>query len=342
MVVERNPIWGFAARKQVYRWYDHARLSHDRVFGQWFALDRSNGRCIWERNFWRPNSITGFTNRVIVATECRSDGPSTAEYGCYGIDASTGALIWTSHRNGWWGKLLRILDFIPGNANEFRDDAEGIYDNEVICSSGRVLDADTGRTLRKQDTLDPRFYPEVDDAQRLYGLIDMGGAGRQAVPIDNALAVDVSDEISLTRFDPLSLKELESFGEVEWGGVDLKLHGLDQTRSIRWRFDLKDTGYHFGTSFYDYRYCRPYVYFVVAEKPLAVPVKPNRSMYMRDQASRRHLLTLDARSGELVQDILLGDDEPTTCRIEDVDPQGLLISMDNKTLVYYPREQIGD
>ena len=77
----------------------------------------------------------------------RSDGPWSGLLGCYGISLENGQLLWTSHGSGIWGRLGRLLDFVPGFANEFRDTPRQIKDGKNFCDSGRIIDIQTGILL---------------------------------------------------------------------------------------------------------------------------------------------------------------------------------------------------
>ena len=50
-----------------------------------------------------------------------------------------------------------------------------------------------------------------------------------------------------------------------------------------------------------------------------------------------HLLCLDTATGQIVQQVSLGDELLDECRIEDVDEHGLLIGKSNNELVYFRR-----
>lgn len=167
-MIEPNPRWSFAADRSLI-WYGHTQLLSDRVIGPWFCLDRETGSLIWQRTFRRPNTIRGVSERVIVASETRSDGPWTADFGCYGICMKTGKLLWTSHAPGWWGRAVRLFDYIPGFTNELRDTPHHIRGSEVFCTSGRVVDLLTGTNLRRVPPEEvQQFQAHRSEAQRLY------------------------------------------------------------------------------------------------------------------------------------------------------------------------------
>jgi len=113
----------------------------------WFCLQRPSGHLLWERRrLGRPNRICGLAADVLVATEQRcNDGPSSADFGVYGISLAAGRLLWTSHAPGRWGRFLRLLDFIPDFTNELRDEPLHIDGEETLTFRGRRLEAVTGK-----------------------------------------------------------------------------------------------------------------------------------------------------------------------------------------------------
>src|SRR3954470_22795843 len=148
-MIEPDLIWTFGVRQRLTDGYGHVELLPHHVLGQWFCVDRATGRRAWERRFFRPNNVVGIADGVIVASEMRSDGPWTADFGCYGISLESGRLLWTSHADGWWGRFVRMLDFVPGFTNELRDAPVDVTGCRCTCGSGRVLDVRTGHTVRR-------------------------------------------------------------------------------------------------------------------------------------------------------------------------------------------------
>jgi hypothetical protein len=144
-----TPRWTFTSRFGLRQWYDHVRLLPGKVLGQWWCVDRANGTVLWERTYPRPNTIIGIAEEVIVASETRSDGPWTLDFGCYGLSLKTGERLWTSHREGLWGRVMQWIDAVPGVTNGLRDTASLVMGTECICESGRVLDVRTGRLVRR-------------------------------------------------------------------------------------------------------------------------------------------------------------------------------------------------
>ena len=141
--------WHFDARHHLYQWYGRVQIVGRHAVGQWFCVDLDSGRCLWERRLPRANTIRAIADGVIVASEMRSDGPWTADFGVYAIALESGELLWTSHREGLAGTVCKLLDHVPGFTNERRDRPNRVHDGEVLCESGRVLDLRSGRLLRR-------------------------------------------------------------------------------------------------------------------------------------------------------------------------------------------------
>lgn len=310
--------WTFTARHPLVQWYGHVQLLPDRVLGQWVCVERSAGKPLWEKRYHRPNTVVGVSEGVIIASEMRSDGPWTLDFGCYAISLETGDLLWVSHGSGLWGRVLRCLDYLPGFTNDLRDSPMSVEGPECICGSGRVLDVRTGQQIRQltQEQLKSRNEAQKkerpkSDAQVLYE----GGK------------VPVSSGAWLTH--------TEEPGVMNARGLRLRLLNEDDT--IRWSFDLDTTGYQIShCNFYAYRYARPYVYIVASEEPSMKP-HPTLEHHVLENPTLFRLLTLDTSSGELVQDIPLGSQRYSECRIEDIDEHGLLVAADHRSLWYFTR-----
>jgi hypothetical protein len=78
MLLDPEPLWSFAASKQLHLWYGHVHLLPEYAVGQSFVVNRNTGKCLWERQFQRANNIFEIVDGVILADEMRSDGPWTA------------------------------------------------------------------------------------------------------------------------------------------------------------------------------------------------------------------------------------------------------------------------
>jgi hypothetical protein len=318
-MLEVTPAWSFTARFTLTQWYGHVHLLPSRVLGQWFCLDRSDGRVLWERRFCRPDTIREVAGPVIIASETRSDGPWTASFGCYGISLETGELLWTSHAAGMWGRLLRFLDFVPGFTNELRDAPDFVQSGEVVCASGRVLDVHTGRDIRRLPA------EEVKKHERLQSEAALLYHGR----LRNAWT-----KIRLANGSWLSHKARPEEDAV----IGFRLYILGEDGSVQWDFDLATTGYHLAGNYYSYRYAVPYLYLVVSEERQLRDV-PARPGHVLPNPAVYRLLTLNLNSTSVIQDFRVEDGKVKECRIEDVDEAGLLVSLDRRHLRYYERRQ---
>jgi hypothetical protein len=69
------PPWTFSGRSSLTKSYGHVHRLPSSVRGQWFCLDRPDGRLPWKRWVVRPNAIWEVVSGVIIASETRSDGP---------------------------------------------------------------------------------------------------------------------------------------------------------------------------------------------------------------------------------------------------------------------------
>src|SRR5262249_6885831 len=75
--------------------------------------------------------------------------------GIYAISLETGRLLWGSHGAGWWGRVVRLLDYMPDFTNEPRDTPLVVRSTAVVTQQGRILDLWTGvpRGRLKRDEL---------------------------------------------------------------------------------------------------------------------------------------------------------------------------------------------
>lgn len=313
--------WEATPAQGLTQWYGHVHLLERVVVGQWFAADRTDGALQWEHRHGRANTIRAISEEhsVIVATEMRSDGPWTADFGCYAISLETGELLWCNHGRGARNGILRVLDFVPGYTNELRDTACAIRDGQCICESGRVLDLNTGESLGQLST------NEVNAIRRERLLA-------RTEPLYS------SGEIDLPEYGlRLSNHTQEIDGGVRHRRGTLQLEATDAEGLSVWTFDIAATKYHIDGNFYSYRLVPPYVYLVVSEDVQWKnhPKRPHTSL---PNATAYHMLTLDVRSGELIQDMRIREMPSESARIEDVDDTGLLISVDGKRLLYFDRE----
>ncbi len=319
-MITNSPTWSCTAKYSLTKWYGQVALLDDLVLGQWICIQRSNGHILWERGFWRPNAVVGVTDDVIVATETRSDGPWTCDFGCYGISLRTGELIWVSHRNGLWGKIVRLFDYIPAFTNELRDRATSVQDGVVFCESGRVLDVRTGAFLRRvpkaglPSGVHWGFHKTLDPALRF------PKSTEEPPP-----PAHVNDDCYVTRFPPPNLhRKIVPLDE----GQNASLYGTTADGSLKWHFRVSQFGYHNSSS--PLTFMPPFLYLVVSDSPVTVPIHPDKPYIVRPNPGNWHALTVDARTGSVVQDLLLGRCKDQA-RIQDVDDSGILFSLDSAT-----------
>lgn len=317
-----QPAWTFASKRPLTQWYGHVHLLPDVAVGQWFCVDRDSGELKWQRRYFRPTTIVGFDSDVIVASEMRSDGPWTASFGCYGISLADGRLLWTSHRAGIWGRLVRWLDFIPGFTNDLRDAAAHVAAGKVYCDSGRVLDVTTGRLL---DRIDP------GSAERPQAKPSVGSQFYRSGTEPTHPAIQVAPDLFLRH-----AQETEG-----WQRGNLQIAAETQSGNRLWTFSIDQLGRHSTSNYYSYRLAPPYLYLIVSDEPNLKP-HPTKRHYVEHNPTLWHVVTLDIRSGRIVQDFSLGKEKSHECRIEDVDDRGLLISDAERRLSYFARTDAGE
>jgi hypothetical protein len=324
-MIDPKPSWSFAARKHLYLWYGHVHLLPEYAIGQWFAVKRNSGECLWENGFDRTNNIFEITNGVILADETRSDGPWTASFGCYAISLATGAVLWKWHGTGVRGILSRVLEPVTIATSEFRPGFYGIRGNEAVTKQGHVLDLQTGMLLRREKEISiPRKNYEAETAaQRIYG----------------GQPVAIGDNLSLSTREPGRLKEKRPDGILMIShpkptrpfGFILRNH---RGQTV-WDWSPSEAGLHPVTNYFGWRLVGSELFILCAEGPTTVPINPQKPMIVRRCAAKYRLLCLDALTGKVVQDIPLTEKPLNSCRIEDVDQAGMLISHDERVLNYY-------
>lgn len=314
-VLAQTPKWSYTRRWGLTEGYEHVRLLTQSVLMPWRLLDRSSGKLIWKRRYFRPDSVCAVSeaNGVIVACESRHESGG----GCYALSLENGGLRWTAHGKGLWGKFLRLLDFVPFYANEWRDTPSHVDGNECFCESGRVLDLRTGRTLRRMprsDNEDLLREMRRTDAGKLYfdGEVQVAADGRRIVNHSG---------------------NGQDYIETDWHQLHLSL--LDANRTVLWNLDTKSLSYFIRGNYYSYRLQSPYVYLLVSEE---APWKPRSAMepdLMTWNPAIYRLLTLDLWTGAILQNIRVSDTRIPGAQIEDVDERGLLVSVAGGTLHYY-------
>jgi hypothetical protein len=298
-----KPRWTYSNPRGLTKWYGHVDYYGPYVIGQWFALDAESGTEYWSRRFFRPTDVRGFAQNVIVASEMRSDGPWTADFGIYGIGARTGKLLWTSHARGLWGRLLRCLDYVPGFTNEFRDVPKEVVDHYVVTGRGRILDVVSGRECRsvtiETTTQESRSRPE----QKLY---------------DNKSLNWDADTIA-----------------VEGARDNFVIRRHDKDGREVWRFAAKDLGFHVDGNYYSYRLHDGMIFLVLGDAPHYVPIDNAKPFIVRPNPANYQIGVLNVPSGELSLRPVVGGAQQKECRIEAIRDTRLLVSCEGKQLTEY-------
>lgn len=316
-MLDSTPLWIFTSQLSLTQWYGYVHLLPEHAVGQWFCCDRLTGQLLWQTTFPRANTLRGVDSGVIVASEMRSDGPWTADFGCYGISLSDGSLLWTAHRSGWSNWLVQWLDLVPGFTNELRDSPAVVTRGEVVCTSGRVLDIRTGQQLRR-----------------------ISRAAVQALPMPQQRGWEfyrspLSIDLPRVEFAPgCWLAHLP--GEHPAANGILSISAKNAAGETLWTFSTAALGGYIAGNFYSYRIAPPFLYLVLSDQPLHRTDSRNQQHPDR-QLRNWQLITVALVTGNVVQRIPLGTEPQELCRIEDLDDSGLLISTSSRSLMYFSR-----
>lgn len=298
-----EPRWSYSTPLGLSKWYGHVDYYDQYVIGQWFVLDSETGKLYWSRQFFRPTTICGFANDVIVATETRSDGPWTADFGIYGIDARSGSLRWVNHGRGLWGKLLRYLDYVPGFTNEFRDVPKCLVDQYVVTARGRILDVRTGHDCPSVKISETNNNDLASPQRKLY---------------DN--------------------KSLETDGhtiEVEGHRDDFTILRRDKNGNDIWRFAAKDSSLHVDGNYYSYRFHDGRIFIILGDAPKYVSINEAKPFYVKPNPANYQLGILDISSGKCTILPLANAMRRNECRIEAIRDSRMLVSCDGTELAEY-------
>ena len=324
-MVTPTKCWSFATRKQLTQWYGHVHLLKNRVVGQWFALDRTSGASLWEKSFRRANSIFEITDKVILATETRSDGPWTMSFGCAGISIENGDLLWRWYGRGLWGNFVELLDWVPGFTNDLRTGFVGARESQCVTARGDVLDIHTGRLLaREADTTRWKkdFAPQTPAQKIFYGLPVEISEGQWLSLREGMLKVHkLPNGVQISEFPQRKLP----FGFVL----------RDSSGRVLWNWGPEETGLNPALNFYGWRLVGKQLLILGGEQPATVPIDPKKPLIVRPNPTKYHLLIVDALTGQVSQRMAVGDERMISCRIEDADDDGFLLSHENKTLFYF-------
>lgn len=295
--------WKYTNNGGLTKWYGHVDYYEQYVIGQWFVLNAETGVAYWSRRYCRPNNVVGCTNDVIIASEMRSDGPWTCDFGIYAIDVKTGDLRWTSHSRGLWGNFLRWLDYVPGFTNELRDAPEYVVDKYIVTRKKRVIDARDGHDDPSSGVSDVSPTKEPRQDRVLY---------------DN--------------------KSLEIDGEVinvEGHGNDFAIYRIDDAGREAWRFEAKACSMYVDGNFYSYRYNEGRIFLILGDAPKFVPIHPDKPMMVKSNPANYQLGVLDTTSGDLTLHELKDASNREECRIEAIRDARMLVSCDGSQLVEY-------
>lgn len=298
-----EPRWTYSNPIGLSKWYGHVDYYDQYVIGQWFAIDAETGAQYWTRRFVRPTTVCGCAHGVIVVYETRSDGPWTAGFGVYGIDAQTGKLRWVNHGRGLWGKLLRCFDYVPGFTNEFRDVPKCLVDQYVVTERGRILDVRTG-----QDCPSAKFN-ETHNEDRL---------GPQHKLYDNKSLVIDGDTI-----------------KVEGHHDDFAILRRDKNGKDVWRFAAKDLSLHVDGNYYSYRFHEGRIFIILGDAPNYVPINEAKPHYVKPNPANYQLGVLDVSSGKCELAPLANATRRKECRIESIRNSRILVSCDGTELAEY-------
>ena len=298
-----EPQWTYSNSRRLTKWYGHVDYYGQYVIGQWFALDAQTGAEHWSRTFYRPTTVCDCAHDVIVASETRSDGPWTAGFGIYGIDAQTGQLLWANHGRGLWGKLLRCLDYVPGFTNEFRDVPQRIVNGHVVTAAGRCLNVRTGHH-------NPTLNITIPD----------GNARTRA---DQKLYDDKSFEFNGSTIC------------VQGSRDDFVIKRRDRAGNDIWTFAAAERSLHVDGNYYSYRLHGDHIFIVLGDAPNYVPIKASNPVYVKSNPANYQMGVLDISSGECKLYPLVNAEQRTECRIETIRDDRVLVSCDGTQLTQY-------
>jgi outer membrane protein assembly factor BamB len=324
-MISPEPLWSYRAENDFNQWYGRVRVWEDCVLGEWVCLDVKTGALRWEQSFPRPNTIVDIADGVIVASETRSDGPWTVDLGCYGISVQTGELLWVSHANGWYGKFLSLLDAVPLFTNDLRDEPLMIVDGDVLTRNGRLLDIHTGLCKRRDKELARRISKRAlgqDDDHRFY--------------YAKALTLECAEGTISTCPPGKTLEPGHIPGSLH-GHYDIGFYRYSDSGKLLWSQKVSDLGYYSHGNFYSYRLRDPFIYCVVSEDKIVIPIDPKQPLIVERNPGHYRMVVLNADSGRVVQDIPLAEHKVTEARIENISKHGVLVSLENRELKMFAR-----
>lgn len=289
--------------------YGHVDYYGEYIAGYWFVLNADSGTEYWSKKktfgheLSRPNFIFDISQDILVASEMRSDGPWTFEFGIYGYEVKTGRLAWTSHAKGLLGKLLRGLDAVPGFTNEFRDAPLLVYQDYVLTRKGRVLDIRTG--------------------------LDVSGVNYEGWPARKTL-----DETYTSKIAVLESGELK----IEHNHPQPFKVQFNSTKGLSWTYVPNEMGLHIDGNYYSWRFYRDHILLMLGDAPAYGP-KLNAKGWQQN-AARYQLCVIGVNSGRR-NFYPIEDGEPClSCRIEALSGNRVLVNRDDRMLIEYELNEI--
>lgn len=298
-----EPQWTYINSRRFNDWYYVVDYYGPYVIGPWFVLDAQTGAKFWSGKYFRPTVACDCESDVIIATETRSDGPWICNFGIYAIDAKTGRLLWTSHARGFWGKLLRCFDFIPGFTNEFRDSPLDIINGHVITHFGRCLNVRTGKH-------NPGIQVSAPD-------------GSDHTPPYRKLHEDESLEINGGTIC------------VQGYNQDFVILRRDPAGNEVWRFAAAKQSFYVTGDWNSYRLHGDRIFIVIGDAPSVVPIKASEPSIVKRNPANYQMGILDVSSGDLNLYPLKNSKQRTDCHIESIQDESILVSFDGTQLTQY-------
>jgi len=302
-----QPRWTYSNGRRLTQWYGNVDYYGPYVIGQWFALDADTGEELWSGSFRRATTVFGIAQGVIVASEMRSDGPWTIDFGIYGIDVKDGTLRWTNHGRGFWNTMCRLLDHVPGFTNELRDAPKFIAGDYLVTRKERVIDIRSGR---QRHGIPVEVEAESDNRDREQRFYDDKSI---SVENDDVLRVEgYRNEFSITRNDKIGRQQ--------------------------WKFRAKDFESFVRGDYYSYRLVGENVLVILGDAPDCVPINPSKPLYVKPNPANFRLGIVDVESGDCRVFALQQSRQRIACRIEAIQGSRLLISCDDALLTEYDAE----
>lgn len=292
-MIAQAPAWEHRSDRSLVQGYGYVQLIGPHVLGQWFCLERSSGRLLWQGDGHGMTDVSGHAHGIVVGTEMVSSGPGTYSRGCKAMRIATGALAWEATPpapRGLFERFWRSF-IIVTEAVSFVDG------DEVFLDSGRVLDLRSGTELRR-----------IDKAK----LGALSGAHWKARMDDDAHRFYVGEPVAFAG----GLLKRGTPGEATPNTLDrttpLAFYFERADGSIAWRHAL-DAGLQIDGNFHSYRWVPPSVLVIAAPRG--------------DAAERAYrLIEVDARDGSTRAEFALDEAPNADCRIEDADANDLLVS----------------